>query len=834
MGSIILTSPLHGWTTVMDDVPDAVFSGRMLGDGIAIDPLAGLLHAPCDGEIMILHASCHAVTLRGEGGVEVLMHLGIDTVALGGKGFDPLVTVGDRVARGQPLIRFDLDAVAQSVPSLITPIIITNAESFRIQRCVTGQLVGVGEGILYLEPVEAAVALVATTDGANRATSTLCVPMVHGIHARPAARIGEAARAFVATSWLVKDGCEASTRSPIGLLQLGIRLNDQIDIVATGEDAAAAVAAIRALIESGMDEIEGAGHPVAVQPMLSGSRILPDGALGGTLAAPGYCVGTAHWLRVVDIDLPRDGQGIDVENQRLNDAIHVMRQRLTQSGGHDADAAIRRAHAAFLDDPALQHSAFAHVDAGRDAGHAWRHACRDMAGTMRAMGDARFAERADDLLDLERQVLHILTGTPDEVPSFPPGTILLADELVPSQVMALDTHVVGIALEGGGPTSHVAILAASRGLPMLVAVGRPLFAIADGTPLILDADDGLILPDPAPETLAAARAKVVRRSQARADAVASAAMPCVSGDGIRIEAFANLGSLDDADIAMANGAEGSGLLRTEFLFLERDCAPDIAEQAALYGRIAARLDGRPLIIRLLDIGGDKPASYLPIAAEENPALGLRGIRVGLAMPDILDRQLRAILSVVPHGQCRIMVPMVASVSELLAVRQRVDALRRELVIDHPVEVGIMVETPAAAVTAAMLARHADFLSIGTNDLTQYALAMDRGNPAVAAGVDGLHPAVLGLIALTTAGASTHKRWVGVCGGLASDRLAIPLLLGLGVTELSAAPHFVPDLNALVRRLSIAECRRHAEAALQLESADQVRALARRFEEGLSQ
>jgi phosphocarrier protein FPr/phosphocarrier protein len=177
-----------------------------------------------------------------------------------------------------------------------------------------------------------------------------------------------------------------------------------------------------------------------------------------------------------------------------------------------------------------------------------------------------------------------------------------------------------------------------------------------------------------------------------------------------------------------------------------------------------------------------------------------------------------------------MVPMVASVAELQAVRARVDAIKAEMGVTHPVELGIMVETPAAAVTAATLARHADFLSIGTNDLTQYALAMDRGNPAVAAGIDGLHPAVLHLIALTTQGAQAHKRWVGVCGGLASDRLAIPLLLGLGVTELSAAPRFVPDLKALVRRLSVADCRAHAARALQLESAAQVRTLARRFEE----
>lgn len=826
MGSIILTSPLQGWATAIDDVPDAVFAGRMLGDGVAIDPLGNVLHAPCDGEVLTLHASHHAVTLRGEGGVEVLMHLGIDTVALGGKGFEPLVAVGDRVTRGQPLVRFDLDGVAQAVPSLMTPVIVTNVGQFRITRAETGKLVGVGEGLLYLEPAEPVVE-VKRDDQGVRVSGKVRVPMVHGIHARPAARVGEAARAFVAESWIVKDGCEASTRSPIALLKIGVRLHDEVDVVASGADAEAAVAALIALIESGMDE-HGDDHAAAA-PVVAVVEV-PEGALAGTLAAPGYAIGQARWLRVRDIDVPRDGQGVDSETERLNAALDTMRLRLADASGEETGAAIRRAHAAFLEDPALQLDAYASIGQGRDAGHAWRQACRATADTMRNMGNARFAERADDLIDLERQVLRILTGTQEEALSFAPGTILLADELLPSQVMALDANVVGIVLERGGPTSHVAILAATMGLPALVAVGPRLAEIADGTMLILDADGGLLHADPAPDRLTEAQAEVARRTAVREAAVAAAAENCVSRDGVRIEAFANLGSVEDAGIAMAHGAEGSGLLRTEFLFLERDTAPTVAEQAALYGAVAAKLEGRPLIVRLLDIGGDKPASYLPIAEEENPALGLRGIRVGLAMPDVLDEQLRAILSVTPQGQCRIMVPMVASAAELLKVRERVSAIAAEMGLSHRPEVGIMVETPAAAVTAGTLARHADFLSIGTNDLTQYALAMDRGNPAVAAGIDGLHPAVLHLIALTTRGAQAHQRWVGVCGGLASDRLAIPLLLGLGVTELSASPRFVPELKALVRRLSIADCRAHAERALQLESAAEVRALARRFEE----
>jgi phosphoenolpyruvate-protein phosphotransferase len=830
MTAILLTAPMQGWASALDDVPDAVFAGRMLGDGVAIDPVGSTLHAPCDGEVLTLHAGGHAITLRGEGGVELLMHIGVDTVQLGGAGFTARVQPGDRVERGQPLIDFDLDALVLAAPSVMTPVIVTNGDRFRVTRSEIDRVVGVGQLLLSLEPLVAAVA--APVAAGDRVVVKVRVPLAHGLHARPAARIGDAARGFAAQSWLGKDGREAGTRSAVGLLGLGVKFGDTIQVIADGPDAQDAVAALVALIEGGMGEAGPAvpppGAPIAATPPPV-APVLPAGQLAGTLAAPGTAIGTAMRLRVAEITVPADGQGVAIEACRLTDALDAVRARLAAAPGEGAGAAIRAAHIAFLEDEELLASATRSIGGGRDAGHAWRSATRAQAAVLRELGDARLAERADDLLDLERQVLGELTGVTAAAMAFAAGTILIADDLLPSQVMALDPAcVVGLAIERGGPTSHVAILAATMGLPALVAIGDALGTVADGTTLILDADGGVVHVDPDAATLAQARTALDRRTAARATALAEAGEACVTRDGVRIEAFANLGSLEDAKVAMAHGAEGSGLLRTEFLFLDRNAAPDVAEQGALYGAIAAALDGRPLIVRLLDVGGDKPAPYLPIAPEENPALGLRGIRVALAMPEILEAQLRAILSVRPVGQCRIMVPMVASVDEVVAVRTVVDRLRGELGIVDRVEVGIMVETPAAAVTAATLAAHADFLSIGTNDLTQYTLAMDRGNPAVAGGVDGLHPAVLQLIAHTTEGAGRHQRWVGVCGGLASDRLAIPLLIGLGVTELSASPRFIPDLKALVRRLSTDSCHALAIRALAASSPREVRAMARDF------
>ncbi|MES3100317.1 phosphoenolpyruvate--protein phosphotransferase [Sphingomonas faeni] len=847
MKPIILTSPLQGWASPLEAVPDPVFAERMMGDGIAVDPTGDCLHAPCDAVVLSVHASGHAITLRTPEGAEILMHIGLDTVALGGRGFTPCVVEGASVQRLDPLIRFDLDLLVCEARAVITPVIVTNPERFTIVRRETGKLVGTGEAMMTLElRVDAADVAVVEGDTVRR---TIVVPLVHGIHARPAARIGEIARKFVSDVTITKDAPVAAdrrdgnVRSPVALMALGVKLGDEITLAATGPDAADALAAIGDLILGGMGEKAATNDsaPSSRPPASTGEQkraagkvlTLPaNGRLPGVTASPGIAIGQAGIFRLAEIAVTRDGAGAATERAALDTALATVITRLATKSATatGAERAILSAHAALLDDPTLTAAAHAAIAQGDSAAYAWRTAIRAQADALHATGDARLAERADDMLDLERQVLRALAGEDlDERLSFPPGTILLADDLLPSHLLGLDTaSIVGFCVERGGPTSHVAILASTMGLPALVAVGPALSEIAAGTPLILDAGAGLLHVAPDAETQAAAQTAFDAQTERRRAALANAARECRTQDGVRIEAFANLGSADDADAAVRNGAEGCGLLRTEFLFLERDSAPSVEEQTADYQRIADTLDGRPLIVRLLDIGGDKPAPYLPIAAEENPALGLRGIRVGLAHPEMLDAQLRAILAVRPAGQCRIMVPMIASLAELRAVRAALDAAAAATGHTDPVALGIMIETPAAAVTADLLASEADFLSIGTNDLTQYALAMDRGNPAVASDLDGLHPAVLRLIARTCEGGAVHGKWTGVCGGLASDPLAVPILIGLGVAELSSAPALVPEIKALVATLTIDACRAHAAAAMNCISAADVRTLAREF------
>jgi phosphocarrier protein FPr/phosphocarrier protein len=517
-----------------------------------------------------------------------------------------------------------------------------------------------------------------------------------------------------------------------------------------------------------------------------------------------------------------------LEDRRLQEAVGSVRALLTAAAkGRGPQAEIMAAHLAFLDDPELAETAKSTIAAGKSAAFAWRHAVAQQIAVLRGLSDPRFVERIADLSDIERQVLAALGCVPAaDATVLPDHAILLAEDLLPSQLVGLEPgKLAGIATVRGGPTSHVAILAASMTIPALVACGAAIEEIAPGARLLLDADQGLLYVDPAADLVHHAEAEIAKRVRRRAAALAGAHRTCRTKDGVRVEIAANLASVADAEKAVAAGAEGCGLLRTEFLFLERQSPPDQAEQAEIYGAIAKALDGRPLVIRTLDIGGDKPAAYLPIPKEENPALGLRGVRVSLWRPDLFEVQLRAILTSVPAAQCRIMLPMIASLAEFREAKALMERIKADLGRTDKIEFGIMVETPAAAITADILAAEADFLSIGTNDLSQYTLAMDRGNASVAAQIDALHPAVLRLIEKAAEGGARHGRWTGVCGGLASDLAAVPILIGLGVRELSATANQIADIKALVSSMTLEQCRSLAQRALVATSPAEVRALA---------
>jgi len=825
MADLMLTAPMRGWATPLDEVDDPVFAGRMLGDGVAIDPTGSELRAPCDAEVISLHQAGHAVGLRTVNGAELLLHVGLETVSLGGEGFTRHVADGQRVKRGDLLISFDLDLLADRAKSLVTPIVITNGEGFAIVSRVQGRRVEVGDPLLEIR----GGAVAGTEEAGVTASRTVTVPLAHGLHARPSALVATEAKRHRADISLAAGGRSANAKSPVAIMALGLGHNASVEIVARGPDAEAAATALAELIAHGLPPEPTIAAPAPPAP--AGPPATAVGVLQGTPAAPGLAIGTAVRLVARDVVVDERSKGVETETRALDAALGALRTRMTSQAatGPREQREIVRAHLAFLDDEDLIGEARRTMAAGASAGVAWRDAIRAQVQVLRGVDDPHIAQRADDLIDLERQVLIELSCEAEPRQVLPAGAILLADDLGPGQLMGLEGGLAGVCTAGGGPTSHVAILASALNIPAVVALGPALAGVPDGAGLILDGGAGQLKVAPDAREIEAAQTRLAARQTRLAQSLAEAAEPCRMADGTRIEVFANLGSEVDARTAVANGAEGCGLLRTEFLFLERTEAPDEDEQAACYQAIASALGDAPLVIRTLDIGGDKPVPFLDLPAEENPAMGLRGVRVGLWRPDILATQLRAILRVRPQGQCRILVPMVASLAEFRAVRAMVEAARSETGHDRPIQVGVMVETPAAAVTADLLAAEADFLSIGTNDLTQYGLAMDRGNPQVASGIDALHPAVLRLIAATTRGARVHDRQVAVCGGLAADPAGAAILIGLGVTELSVPPTAIPEIKTAARRLTLAACETLGAQALACASAADVRALVAQFQ-----
>jgi phosphocarrier protein len=820
---LTLSAPLSGPVLTLANVPDAVFASGAMGDGIAIDPLNDTLYAPCDGEVIHVARTGHAVTLRADNGAELLLHLGLDTVELQGDGFSMLVKEGTRVSNGQALLRYDLDSVAQRCKSLVSLLIITNGEHF-LARPITLKGVKVGEPLLHI---------VAKTPGETRDDELDIgievfgqVRIAHrgGLHARPAALVRQTAQGFKSRSHLHFSGRSASCDSVMGMMGLAITEQAEVHVSCRGSDAEAALQALLTTLSTALAEEAHAEAPPAKAP----SRSAEDGVLLGVCAAPGLVSGPL--VRLQGIQLPEDGGGHDVteQRQRLRDALaHVSREiQLTLENAkarrHVDEQAIFSAHLALLEDPVLLDAADLSIEQGCAAPHAWSRSIDVQCQVLRQLQSTLLAERANDLHDLRQRVLRVLLGEAWQF-DVPTGAIVVAQELTPSDLLQLSAQgVAGVCMAEGGATSHVAILARGKGLPCLVALGEALLALAPGQSVVLDADGGRLELKPTAERLAQVQQAQTRRAALRTQQQTLAHTPARTVDGVEVEVAANVASSAEANLAFANGADGVGLLRTEFLFVDRHTAPDEEEQRQAYQAVLDAMGDRPVIIRTIDVGGDKQLDYLPLPAEANPVLGLRGIRLAQVRPELLDQQLRALLQIRPLQRCRILLPMVTEVDELLHIRQRLDALGAELGLSERPQLGVMIEVPAAALLAEQLAEHADFLSIGTNDLSQYTLAMDRDHAGLAARVDALHPALLRLIAQTCAGAAKHGRWVGVCGALASDPLATPVLVGLGVRELSVSPPQIGEIKARVRQLDTVKCACLSAELLNLASSAAVR------------
>jgi phosphocarrier protein FPr len=694
-----------------------------------------------------------------------------------------------------------------------------------------------------------------------------------GLHARPAARFVETVRRFDADVRVAKgpNGQPVKATSLTNVVALGARFGDTLVVTASGPQADDALLALAQLADEGFGDgvATGASPPsTATLPprtptqtraplprtptaasrgpgwlvSQAGEGAAGEGAAGegpaaasgevltGVPASAGLAVGPARHLHGVTQPPPeRAADDPARERDRLETGIAAARTAIkrdretvaTRAG--KAEAAIFDAHLALLDDEAMLEPAHEAIDAGATAERAWHDAAQRVAERYRGFDQPLLQERAADVLDVGRRVVSALTGQDAAAPVR--AGIVIAGELTPGDAATLDPELVtGIATAHGTATAHAAILARALGLPAVVGLGKAVLGIEEGTTVLIDGEAGTLQVDPPDDVQRDASERRRRAERRRASARERAHETGATADGARIEVFANLGAAGEATKAVELGAEGVGLLRTEFLFLDRAELPGEEEQAATLREIAVALDGRPLVVRTLDAGADKPLPALPMPPEANPFLGVRGIRLGLERRDVLATQLRAILRVAAEYPLKTMLPMVATLEEIEAARATLDQARADTGIDAPLEFGIMVEIPAAALTAARLAEHVDFFSLGTNDLTQYTMAAERGDERLAALLTGPQPAVLRLVRATVKAATAHGRWVGVCGELAGDPAAAVLFAGLGVTELSMAPALVPDVKAALRGVELEQARAAADAALDAETATAARAL----------
>jgi phosphocarrier protein FPr len=682
-------------------------------------------------------------------------------------------------------------------------------------------------GAAQAETVPAAKAVPQLAEFANYVEVT--VQGRHGLHARPATNFVELAKGFKADIHVGFNGQVADGKSLVSLLRLGIEGGKTIRIMAEGPDEDTALQQLKEAVAAGLGDEEEAEPEVEI--VHEWKPVDVTKTIPGVSASPGLAIGPIRQYTHRRIVVERMAKDPAAEQKQLQQALAAAQAELEQlyqevkerSGA--GQASIFRAHAEFLKDDELIDETVKVIRSGHSAGYAWQEVIRERVEAMSKVEDEVIAGRAVDLSDVGNRVLKLLAGVVDDAPLVPEEpVILVAEDLTPSDTASLDpAYILGFCTAGGGPTSHTAIIARSLNIPAMVGAGPAVLNLTDGLTSILDGNRGNLYLEPSEADLESAKEAQVELEKLRDAEYRTRFEPALTTDGHRLEVVANIGLVPEAEQAVNAGGEGVGLLRTEFLFLERSEPPTEEEQYEAYSEMVKALGGLPLIIRTLDIGGDKEVPYLNLPREENPFLGVRGIRLCLSKPELFMPQLRAIYRASKEGPIKIMFPMVATVEDLTAAQDFAEQARQEVGAE-PLETGMMIEVPSAVVMARELAREADFFSIGTNDLTQYVLAMDRVHPMLARRADGLHPAVLRLVDQTVKAATEAGIWVGVCGGMAGDPKGALLLMGLGVTELSVSIPSIAAIKARLRSVSLADAQELARQALTCRNAAEVRNL----------
>ena len=821
-------APVSGKVFPLSQVPDPVFSEKMLGDGAAIDPVENFIVAPFDAKVVNLNKNLHAITLSS-GELEVLIHIGLETVQLKGKGFKALVQDGATVKKGQKLIEFDKKFILKNAPSALvicvltapmdTPVVLQESQAKAAQ-------------LLFTAGTEKSSAQNAPSTTVFR-TGPVTVINLNGLHARPAGVLAQAAKKFPFMITLHKGEQTCDAKSVVGIMGMALDVQDAVILCAHTEDEKKAQEALKTLtdlIASGLGETGAVpvNEPVAgaaTAASLPAAKACLGKAFKGLRACSGLAEGKTFFFKHEEVSFSENSANSEDEKILFEDCLLVLTQALKEKAAAactKTEKAITDAHLEILQDPFLSQETLRLVAQGKTAAYSFNEAVRKSIDVLRQTGNAFLAERIADFKDLRRQMILMLNGQKDTSYAFPPGSVILAEDLLPSDISHFNEEVAGVVLTHGSPTAHVSILLRNKNIPTLVGTNTDFSGIANGTPVFVDGVEGLVHLAPSDKEAKELHARCIRAREEEKTNRENRFAPATTTDGVTIEIGGNINSEEDAKLSFESGADSLGLVRTEFLFLQEVEAPSEEKQQKEYQAIVTAMKNKPVTLRTLDIGGDKPVRYLTIAPEDNPMLGQRGVRIYDENLDLFRAQVRAMLRVKPASSVRIMLPMVGFPEEMKHFRQIIEEEKKNLGVKEKVQIGMMVEIPAAALMAQQFGEYADFFSIGTNDLTQYTLAIDRGHKQLSTQADGLSPAVLRLIGQTCSGAEKKNRPVAVCGAMAGDLQAVALLIGLGVRELAVGAGAIAQVKALVRRLSVKDCQAAAAKALTLNSAKEVR------------
>lgn len=819
MEAITLVSPLDGSLVALEKVPDPAFSQHLLGNGLAILPESQTIFSPMDATVTNINSARHALVLTS-GNLELLIHVGLESVKLQGEGFKLFVEKGQTVKVGQKLLDFDLNLLTQKAASPLVLLVITSPADTPVTLLAEDT---VKTGLPLLRA--ALPQLRTTTLFSQQKTDSklLTLSNFNGLHARPAAVLANLAAAYPYQVEIHSRNQCADAKSIVSLMGLGLAYGDMITIRVFGpaQQAQPMLATLQEAFLNGLGEAPSRVRVEEPSPKKRSSYIT------GQCACNGLAYGPACLLQPSTVSFEENTSNPQAELDALDQALHSLSRQMEERIASQTNAVSRdilKAHLLLLKDPLLADTTRQTIAQGKTAAFAFNSAIRRSVDILKQTNNRFLMERIADLKDLRREVLCQLTGQQQRALAVEKGSIVVAEDLLPSDVSALPDHTAGVLLANGSLTTHASILLRNRNIPTLVRAGQDVLAIPPKTIILLDAEKGQAMLAPSADQLQQFAAQVSLLQEQNRQEDIHAQEPALTQDGTRIFVQGNISNEHEAKQAVQAGAEGFGLVRTEFLFQQRALAPTEEEQTATYQAILNASPTAPVTFRTLDAGGDKPLPFIHLAPESNPIMGIRGVRAVKHNEAFFRTQLRALLRVNPQQRVNIMLPMITFTDEISLFKKILQEEAASLGIAQTARVGIMIEVPAAALCAEQLAKQVDFFSIGTNDLAQYVLAIDRGHQELSPLADPLHPAVLQLIGHTCRGAQVHHKPVAVCGAIAGEAAAIPLLIGLGVTSLAVSTGAIAKTKALIRRLTLADCVQTAQEALSLPSAQAVRTL----------